>query len=165
MPDPDLLHNPKGKLEPPNKEALKRALNSPAAWNAGGDTSQFAPRIISEGDTTYLSEHGNRRQLTGDEIGRASQYVNDFWQANPTGWQAEGDQALERQAATYTAPTVQYVAGTPYLFENNNYRRLQPNELADAQAYVAARGGGPAPRAPNAPSTGGTSRPGSGGYE
>ena len=49
--------------------------------------SRNAPRIVVENGQTYLTEHGNRRLLQGDEIARGTAYADEFWQKFPTGFQ------------------------------------------------------------------------------
>lgn len=52
------------------------------------NASQNAPRLFQDptSGAWTLSEHGNFRPLTGEEVGQAQGYVNQFWQQNPTGF-------------------------------------------------------------------------------
>jgi len=51
--------------------------------------SANAPRLSRSDTGGYtLKEHGNQRNLQANEVGDATKYVNDFWTANPTGFQA-----------------------------------------------------------------------------
>jgi hypothetical protein len=51
--------------------------------------SANAPRISRSDTGGYtLKEHGNQRNLQANEVGDATKYVNDFWTANPIGFQA-----------------------------------------------------------------------------
>lgn len=77
---------------------------NPAASEVAG-TSPNAPRLVVEGQTLYLSEHGKRRVLTGYEAIQAQGYIEDFWRKFPTGYQREADRiadVLRQDIVNYT---------------------------------------------------------------
>lgn len=51
-------------------------------------TSANAPRVSQNAQGQWqLQEHGNTRNLVGDEVGQAKGYADQFWKDNPTGFQ------------------------------------------------------------------------------
>ena len=56
--------------------------------------SQNAPRIAQRNGQFYLQEHGNERQLQGQEIEEGQRYAADFQQKFPTGFQPDNPNSL-----------------------------------------------------------------------
>lgn len=60
---------------------------SPPMGSLDPASSKMAPRILVENGKTYLTEHGNRRELQPAEIAAFQGYVTDYWNKFPTGFQ------------------------------------------------------------------------------
>jgi hypothetical protein len=58
-------------------------------------TSANAPRVRQDAQGNWqLTEHGNTRDLQGNEVADATRYADQFWQDNPTGWQANNPSTM-----------------------------------------------------------------------
>ena len=64
--------------------------------------SQNAPRIAQRNGQFYLQEHGNERQLQGQEIEEGQRYAADFQQKFPTGFQPDNPNSLNDAYREYT---------------------------------------------------------------
>lgn len=79
---------PTNSVPTPQPVEASGPFQNPQAASAAG-ASVYAPRIVTEGGNTFLTEHGNRRQLQGQEVTDAQGYVTDFWSKYPTGFQPD----------------------------------------------------------------------------
>lgn len=111
-----------------------------APWD-DPNASQYAPRIITRGGQSYLTEHGNERLLQpGQEVADATRYRDQFWAQYPTGFQAG---VGPQRNADYTAPT-QARSGTASLgagttpFEGFDFSRAQDPTFSAKDSFAAA---------------------------
>ena len=140
--DPELTGGT-GNVPPaaPPPAAITPATGQP--WDAP-NASKYAPRVVNEGGNTYLTEHGNRRQLQPGEVESATQYRDQFWQQNPTGFMpGVGPQ----QNSDYRAPRASqdmfgYFAG----FDAGNYQNEDRDKSAKYTFADAASASGYVPR-------------------
>ena len=120
-----------------------------APWDAP-NASRYAPRVLNENGQNYLTEHGNRRLLQpNDENGRgeladATAYRDQFWQQNPTGFQAG---VGPQQNSDYRAPRASMdMFGNFAGFDAGNYEGEDRDKSAKYTFADAASASGYVPR-------------------
>jgi len=106
-------------------------------------SSWYAPRLVQNGDSWILNEHGNQRPLVGDEVARAQGYVTDFWNKFPTGFQP--DSASLGQATTNAGYGIQAPpTGISSFFPNGDtLASLNPDYSAGDWTQYGLRRSGP----------------------
>jgi len=92
-------------------------FQNPQGASAPG-ASAYAPRIVTEGGQNYLTEHGNRRPLQGQEVTDAQQYVTDFWGKYPTGFQPDAGGGQTATGAPVGAQTNAGYQKTGWAFDS-----------------------------------------------